>query len=100
MAHFSIKWQGSRNLIVMVKTLDLKQYQKPKKNLHGLTATYISEYVSKLLYPHLSKFLAENFEVTKGLLLIEHTPDSTFGEKKLRCCSETMEHAALCNHKH
>ena len=27
MAYFSIKLQGSPNLIVMVKTLDLKQYQ-------------------------------------------------------------------------
>ena len=33
MAHFSKKWQRSPNLIVMVKNVDIKQYQT-NPNLH------------------------------------------------------------------
>ena len=44
------------------------------KALHGLTATYINELIS-------IKIVSRDLRNNKGLLLMEHTPNSTFGER-------------------
>ena len=44
------------------------------KALHGLTATYISELIC-------IKIVSRDLRNNKGLLLMEHTPNFTFGER-------------------